>query len=138
MCWPLSGGGSGAPARPGRVWTAPPSVGRPSAGGDVGLSHLERRELVLRQVDAAQAPVLGDVAHDVDQLERHAEGLGPLLVLRPVDGDARDADRAGDAPAVAVQLLEGCVAGLPEILEAAVDQIVEGAVRNRIADARVR
>ena len=111
---------------------------RAAARGDVGLRHLERRELVLRQVDAAQAPVLGDVAHDVDQLERHAEGLGPLLVLRPVDGDARDADRARDPPAIAVQLVERCVAGLPEILESAVDQVVEGAARNRIADARVR
>ena len=30
MCWPLSGGGGGSPARSGNVWTAPPSVGRAS------------------------------------------------------------------------------------------------------------
>src|SRR5581483_8577381 len=30
MCCPLSGGGSGSPARSGSVWTAPPSVGRAS------------------------------------------------------------------------------------------------------------
>ena len=92
---------------------------------DVLLGHAESGQLVLRQVDAPQAPVLGDVANDVDQLEGHAQRLGALRLVRPVDGDARDADGAGHPPAVPRELLERRIARLPRVLQATLDQVVE-------------
>ena len=44
--------------------------------GHVLLAHVEALELLLREIDAPETPVLGDVAHDVDLLEREAETLG--------------------------------------------------------------
>src|SRR5207302_6018170 len=66
---------------------------RPAAARrDVLLGHAEGSQLVLRQVHATEAPVLGDVAEDVDQLQRDAERLGALLVLAAVDRQARATD----------------------------------------------
>ncbi len=42
---------------------------------DVLLADAEGHQLVLREIDAAEAPVLGDVAHDVDQLERDPDSM---------------------------------------------------------------
>ena len=66
------------------------------AGGDVLLGDAERGELVLREVDPAELPVLADVAHDVDQLQRDPERLRALRLVGAVHADAGDADRAGD------------------------------------------
>ena len=57
---------------------------------DVRLGHAELGQLVLRQVDAPERPVLGHVADDVDELKGDAERLGalPLGVPAPVDRDA--------------------------------------------------
>src|SRR5581483_7447106 len=97
-----------------------------ASGGDVRLGHAERGELVLRDVDAAEAPVLVDVAHDVDQLQGDAERLRPLRLVGPVDGDAGAAHGPGHAAAVAEQLVEAGVARLLGVLDAAVDQVVQG------------
>src|SRR5207245_10638878 len=43
--------------------------GRGAAGRDLVLAHAEALELVLRQIDAAELPVLAHVADDVDELE---------------------------------------------------------------------
>ena len=45
---------------------------------DVGLADAEARQLVLRQVDAAAAGILADVADDVGELEGQAEVVGVL------------------------------------------------------------
>src|SRR6266516_2197782 len=111
---------------------------RDAPGLDVLFAHAVGRELVLRQVDAAELPVLAHVANDVDQLQRDAERLGALRVLRAVDGDAGDADGAGDVLAVAMQLLEVVVAVALRVHQAAVDEIVQGSGRNRKLGARVR
>ena len=113
---------------------------RPGAArGDVVLGDAVGGQLVLRQVDAAELPVLAHVSHDVDQLQRHAERRRPLDVVRAVDRDARDPDRAGDAAAVAVELGEVGVAVLLGVLQAAVDEVVERAGRDRrSASARRR
>ena len=60
-----------------------------------------------------------------------------LAVVRAVDADARDPDRAGDLAAVPVQLLEVVVARLLGVLQAAVDERVERLGRDRVAAARV-
>ena len=44
----------------------------------------KRGQLVLRDVDAAELPVLVDVAHDVDQLQRDPERLRPLRLVGAV------------------------------------------------------
>ena len=41
------------------------------------------RQLVLRQVHTPERPVLGNVADDVDELERDAERLGALPLVAP-------------------------------------------------------
>src|SRR6185436_10928224 len=43
--------------------------GRDEPAGDVVLVDAEPDEFVLRQVDAAENPVLGNIANDVDQLQ---------------------------------------------------------------------
>ena len=102
------------------------------AGGDVGLGDAEALELVLREVDAPEAPVLGDVAHDVDLLEREPERLGARRggdrVARLVDGGAREPDGARDAAAVLAELLPAGVPRLLRVHEPARDE-VEGALR---------
>ena len=55
-----------------------------------------RGELVLREIDPAELPVLADVAHDVDQLQRDPERLGALRLVGAVDADAGDPDGARD------------------------------------------
>ena len=60
--------------------------------------------------------------------------IGALDVVRAVDGDARDADRARDLLAVAAQLVEARVPRLLEILQAAVDERCERVARD--AEAR--
>ena len=74
---------------------------RGPTGRDVVLRHAEGSELVLRQVDAAEHPVLPHVTNDVDQLQRNSERLGSLHVVGAVHGDAGDPDRARDLRAVA-------------------------------------
>src|SRR5262245_52403031 len=111
---------------------------RATAPGDVVLLDAERDELLLRYVDAPEVPVLADVTHDVDQLERDAERLGPLWLVGAVDRDACDTDGAGDAPAVAQQVGEAAVAPLLRVLMAAVDEIVERPRRNGIPEPSVR
>src|SRR5581483_3579012 len=107
-------------------------------GGDVGLGDAVRGELVLREVDAAELPVLGDVAHDVDQLERDPERLRALRLVGAVDGHAGDADGAGDAAAVLDEPVEVVVAAPVEVHQPAVDQVVERLRRDREASPRVR
>ena len=101
-----------------------PGRGQPSCG-DVVLRDAERGQLVLRQIHPAELPVLANVAHDVDQLERDAERLRALRLVGTVDPDARDADRPGDMGAVARELVEGAVALAVEIHQPAVDQVVQ-------------
>ena len=56
-------------------------------GRDAGAAHLEQRlladakldKVLLRQIDARAPSVLADVAQDVRQLQRDAEGEGGLL-----------------------------------------------------------
>ena len=108
-----------------------------AAGGDLVLGDPERGELVLRQVDAAELPVLAHVAHDVDQLQRHPERLRPLDVVGAVDRDAGHADSAGDAPAVAVELGEVRVAVLLGVLQPAVHEVVQRVRRDLVARAGV-
>jgi len=43
--------------------------------------HVEARQLVLREIHPAELPVLANVAHDVDQLERDAERLSALRLV---------------------------------------------------------
>src|SRR5581483_4085487 len=92
--------------------------------GDVVLGDAVGGELVLREVDAAELPVLAHVAHHVDQLQGDAERLGGLRLVGPVDADAGDADGAGDVRAVVAQLVEGLVALSVEVDQAAVHQVV--------------
>src|SRR5204863_8926963 len=94
---------------------------RAPAGGDVLLGHAERGQLVLREVHAAEPPVLGDVAEDVDELERDPERLGAGCILTAVDGEARAAHGARDEPAVAAQVVVARVARLLQVPQAAVD-----------------
>ncbi len=96
---------------------APRVAGVP--GREVLFRDAVRRELLLWDVHAPERPVLGHVADDVDQLQCDAERLRVLDVFGAVDGDAGDADRAGNLGAVAVQLVEGGVAPLFEILQSA-------------------
>src|SRR5262249_60391310 len=63
--------------------------------GDVVLLHAEANELVLRQVDAAEDPVLGDVADDVDQLESDPERLGAMGLVGAVAPHAGSPHPAG-------------------------------------------
>src|SRR5207244_9017101 len=91
-----------------------------------------RGQLVLRQVDAAEIPVLPHVPNDVDQLQGYAEGLRALLVFRAVDGDAGHAHGARNQAAVAEQLLEIRVPALLGVLEATVDEVVQGRRRDRV------
>ena len=79
---------------------------RDSARCDVVLRHPERGELVLRKVDASELPVLADVAHDVDQLERDPERLRLLRLVGAVHADAGDPDRSGDMRAVVAERVE--------------------------------
>ena len=111
--------------------------GRAASVGDVVLVDAEGAQLVLRQVHAPQLPVLRHVPHDVDQLERDAELLRALRLVGPVDRDAGDADRTRDAAAVAGEFVEVGVALLVEVLQTAVDQVVERPVRDRETLARV-
>ena len=108
-----------------------------AAGGDVVLRDLEALELVLRKVHAAEAPVLGHVAHDVDRLEREAHRLrardGSSEVAGPVHGRAGEPDRAGDAATVLVQLLPRCVARPLDVHEPAGNEVEERALRDGIA-----
>ena len=97
----------------------------------------ETRQLVLREIDAAELPVLVDVADDVDELERDSERLRMRRVVGAVHRQAREADRAGDLLAVAAQLGEVGVRLLLEILEAAVDERRERLARDAEALARV-
>src|SRR5437762_5394432 len=92
----------------------------PFRGDAVQCDDAEPVQLVLRGVDATERVVLGDVAHDVDQLERYPERACPLDVTRAVHRDARDADRARNLLAVAAQLIEGRIPRLLEILQATV------------------
>ena len=104
---------------------------------DVRFGHAELGQLVLRQVDTAERPVLGNVADDVDELKCDAERLGALPLGSAVHRDARDADGPGDAPAVAAEILERRVPRLLGVLDAAVDEVVERLARDRIPAARV-
>src|SRR5207248_3205477 len=106
-------------------------------GDDVVFRDAERGQFVLRQVHAAELDVLADVAHDVDQLERDPERLGPLRLVGAVDGRAGDAHGPGDLAAVAGELVEVGIARPGQVLEAAVDEVVQGPGRNRIAGAGV-
>src|SRR4051812_24045267 len=82
----------------------------------------EPRQLVLREVDAAELPVLVDVADDVDQLQRDPKRLGVRGVLGAVHRQAREADGPRDLLAVAAQRREVGVRLLLEILEAPLDE----------------
>src|SRR5207247_1841150 len=106
-------------------------LGGDEPASDVGLLDAETSELVLRQVDAAEGPVLGDIANDVDQLQGDAERLGPLRLVGSVNRDAGAPDRAGDAHAVSAQLVEIDIARLLRVLDAAVDQRQERVCRDR-------
>jgi hypothetical protein len=88
---------------------------------DVVLRDAEPGELVLRKVDPAETPILGDVANDVDQLQGDAQRLGALGLVGSIDRNARAPDRSGDARAVTAQLVEIRVARLFGVLDAAVD-----------------
>ena len=83
-------------------------------------------ELVLRQVDAAELPVLLHVAHHVDQLQRDPERLRDLRLVRAVHADASHADRAGDVRAVVAQVVERVVALALHVHQPAVDEVVQG------------
>ena len=108
-----------------------------NSGDGSSAVDAETRQLVLREIDAAELPVLVDVADDVDELERDAERLRVRRVVGAVDRQAREADRAGDLLAVAAQLGEVGVRLLLEILEAAVDERRERLARDAEALARV-
>ncbi len=99
----------------------PPLRGQPP-GRDVVLRDAEGRQLVLRQVDAAESPVLAYVPHDVDELQRDAERLRALDVLGAVHRDARDTDGAGDLFAIAAEIRKVGVARLLGVLQAAVHE----------------
>src|SRR4029450_7823164 len=62
------GGRAGSDPRRG----APAPLGGDEPASDVVLLDAEPSELVLRHVDAAEGPVLGDIANDVDQLQGDA------------------------------------------------------------------
>ena len=96
-----------------------------------------RGELVLREVDASELPVLADVAHHVDQLERDPERLRLLRPVGAVHADAGDPDRSGDVRAVVAQRVEAVVALPLEVDQPAVDEIVERLRRDREAPPRV-
>src|SRR3989440_4088151 len=106
-------------------------LGRHPAGRDVGVLDTEPPKLVLRQVDAAEGPVLGDIANDVDQLQGDAERLGPLRLVGSINRDASAPDRAGDAHAVSAQLVEIDIARLLRVLDAAIDQRQKRVCRDR-------
>src|SRR6059058_1797923 len=101
------------------------------------LLDLERGELVLWEVDAAELPILADVADYVDQLERDAERHRMLCVVRAVHGNAGEPDGACDLLAVAAQLGEVGVGRLLGVLQAAVDERLERLARDAEALARV-
>src|SRR5262249_38182132 len=50
----------------------------------------EPRQLVLREVDAPELPVLVDIADDVDELQRDAERLGMRSVVGAIDRQASE------------------------------------------------
>ena len=89
----------------------------------------ETRQLVLREIDAAELPVLVDVADDVDELERDPERLA-WPVVRSHKPAGMPTDRAGDLLAVTAQLGEVGVRLLLEILEAALDERRERLARD--------
>ena len=117
-------------------------AGAGTTGGDLLLAHPEPAQLVLREIHAPERPVLGDVSHDVDLLQREAERLraGPrrLPARRLVHGRARDSDGPCDPPAVLAQLVPGRVAVLVAVHERTVDEVDERLGRNGIAAHRVR
>src|SRR3989440_3960231 len=104
---------------------------------DVVLHDAEPGELVLGKVDAAETPILGNVANDVDQLQGDAQRLGALGLVGSIDRNARAPDRAGYARAVTAQLVEIRVARLFGVLNAAVDQRRERLPRDRESLPRV-
>src|SRR5437763_5865926 len=106
-------------------------LGRHPAGRDVGVLDTEPPKLVLRQVDAAETPVLGDIANDVDQLQGDAESLGTFGLVGPIDADAGAPDRAGNPRAISAQVVEVRVARLLGVLNTAVDQRRQRVCRNR-------
>src|SRR6185312_5003266 len=98
-------------------------------------------ELVLREIDAPERPVLGHVPHDVDLLEGETERLraGPrrLPARRLVDGGAGDSNGARDAAAVLAQLVPALVPVPVAVHERAVDEVDERLGRDRIAAHRI-
>ena len=79
------------------------------------LPHAEARQVVQREVEPAQRGVRGDVAQDVDELERDAQlyrvfARARVVVLEDLDGG--QAHRGGHALAVLAQLGEGRRSGV--------------------------
>ena len=112
-CWPLSGGGGGSPSRSGRVWTAPPRVGRASS-----RRHVVRRR--RRRSSAAASPARPPPI--TTTLSRHRavshDGLGRLAQ-----------DPAADDP----QLAEGGEAGprREDVVAAPLDLVQQSDVDSR-------
>ncbi len=97
----------------------------------------DRSGVVGRQVDAAPAPVLDDVAEDVRELERDAEVVGDwcrgVAVGGAEDRQRQPADRPGDEPAVDDEVVDRRVHGSGDVHLAADDQLVEGVHRQVVA-----
>ena len=99
---------------------------------DVFGGDAETLEFVGRQVDAAAARILADVANDVGELEGEAEIVGvlqgaPVFVAEDLGGE--QADHAGHPVAVEVQRLEVGIAGLRQVHFHAVDDLGEQLLR---------
>src|SRR5262249_52206912 len=88
------------------------------AAEDVVLAAVEAPQVLERQIDAAAAAVLRDVAQYVGELKGDAEVdrvVARARVAMAEDLDAEEADGRGDAVAVAVQLVEVVVAPAGEV-----------------------
>ena len=128
-------GGRAALPKGGPGGTVPPGRRAGGSGGgrppEVNSVNTKLGQVFGGQVDAAVAVVLADVAQDVRQLERDAEGVGQLgrpvhVIAGAEDAQGQAADRAGHAAAVPEQVIEGLVAGAAHVGDAAVDELAEG------------
>ena len=101
----------------------------------------EPDDVVGRQVDASDLPVLDDVAQDVGELQGDAQGVGELRGPRPAGGaehrQGEPADRAGHEATVHDQRGEGRVRDTDGVVFAAFDEIVEGVPRHGVVPAGV-
>ena len=117
-------------------------------------SDAEAFPLLLGQVYAPHPVVLDDVAQHVGELQGHTQVVGHVLdrpgfggaVPAPAspgggpgaeDAEGEPPHRAGHQAAVAHGVVHGCVGLAPHVHLAALDDLVQGSHRNRVAGGGV-